>query len=155
MFKKIKNPVAFGRKWDSEAELEYYQHLIGIYGIENIELQPKFELIPQVKFKDKNKRTQTHITYSPDFKIGNKIIEYKGHLNPDARLKIKLFNWKYPEFDFEVISENPDKNSSIRFVTYDEAQKYLREQKKKKEVKKVSGIKKVKKVVKNENIGGV
>ena len=144
MFKNIKNPIAFGRNWDSESELSYYKHLIGIYGIENIELQPKFELIPGVKLK--NGKKQLAITYSPDFKIGNKVIEFKGFLTEASRLRIKMFNWKYPEFDFEVISENPDNNSMIKFVTYDEAQKYLREQKKKKPTKKINVVKKIKKV---------
>lgn len=144
MFKNIKKPFAYGMAFDSQGELDYYQHLIGIYGIENIELQPKFELIPQVKLK--NSKKQAAITYSPDFKIGNKVIEFKGFLTEASRLRIKMFNWKYPEFDFEVISENPDKNSMVRFVTYDEAQKYLRDQKKKKGVKKVNAVKKIKKV---------
>ena len=146
MFKNIKNPVAFGRKWDSESELSYYKYLIGIYGIENIELQPKFELIPSVKLS--NGKKQLAITYSPDFKIGNKIIEFKGFLTEASRLRIKMFNWKYPEFDFEVISENPDKNSMIKFVAYDEAQKYLREQKKKKPSKKLKVTKPRKKPLK-------
>lgn len=146
MFKNIKNPVAFGRKWHSESELLYYKYLISLYGIENIELQPKFELIPGVKLK--NGKKQTHITYSPDFKIGNKIIEFKGFLTEASKMRIKLFRWKYPEFDFEVISQNPDENSMVKFVTYDEAQKYLREQRKKKATKKANVAKPRKKLKK-------
>ena len=143
MFKNIKKPVAFGRTFDSQAELDYYKYLISLYGIENIELQPKFELIPGVKLK--NGKKQTHITYSPDFKIGNKIIEFKGFLTEASKMRIKLFRWKYPEFDFEIISQNPDENSNKKFVTYDEAQKWKREHKKPKVKKAVKPRKKPKK----------
>lgn len=141
-----KKIIFLGKTFDSAGELSYYKYLIGIYGIENIELQPKFELIPSVKLS--NGKKQLAITYSPDFKIGNKVIEFKGFLTEASRLRIKMFNWKYQEFDFEVISENPDKNSVIKFVTYDEAQKYIRDQKKKKLIKKVKATKPRKKPLK-------
>ena len=114
---KYRNKVVYvdGVKFDSQKEADRYIFLrkceeAGL--ITNLELQPKFELIPAVreeyiehlKTKDKVKtRTlQLAINYKADFrytKDGEEVIEdIKAHpkmLTKEFELKFKLFFWKF------------------------------------------------------------
>lgn len=143
---KLKNEKIerFGRVFDSKAELKFFEKLLGSHKKEDIIIQPKFLLLEGLKLK--NGKKQSHITYSADFQVGNTVYEVKGFLTEASRLRIKMFNVKYPELNLKVISENPDKNSPQKFIDYDEAQKIKRlseksNSKNKKTVKKSKPIK--------------
>lgn len=100
-----KKTTVDGHTFDSKAEAKRYQELklmlrAGV--IEDLELQPKFEIIP--KQKDERKAS-----YIADFKYydkekGTEVVEdVKGGRATQTQayvLKRKLFKLKYPQYEF-------------------------------------------------------
>lgn len=92
--------------FDSKSEARYWDQLmlqLKAGEIKSIELQPKFELQPSYKFRGKTIRA---INYIADFLVeypdGRKeIIDCKGHLTQEFKLKKKLFHFRYP--DLEIV----------------------------------------------------
>jgi len=99
-YKNIKK-MCDGYKFDSSVEMKYYEKLKDDKAkglILNFELQPRFELQPKYKNKDKTIRA---IVYMADFQVYYKglwteVIDVKGMATPEAKLKRKMFNYKYP-----------------------------------------------------------
>lgn len=99
-----------GITFDSKAEAARYSELkllqrAGL--IRDLTLQPEFELIPQYK---KNGRTVRRTTYRADFsytetKTGRYVIEdVKGVRTELYRLKKKLFEYRYPDWEIKEIT---------------------------------------------------
>ena len=96
-----------GHDFDSIAEGTRYRELAlleRVGKIKNLELQPKFLL--QEGFK-KNGKTYKKIEYIADFKYeenGKIIVEdVKGMQTDVFKLKHKLFEHKYPEYELKII----------------------------------------------------
>lgn len=94
-----------GITFDSKAEAERYAELKLLERgkvITDLTLQPEFELIPAFR---KNGKSYRKTTYRADFAYfdlekGKYIIEdVKGVLTPVYKLKKKLFEYKYPQFE--------------------------------------------------------
>ena len=93
--------------FDSQLEGRRYRELAlleRVGKIKNLELQPKFLL--QEGFK-KNGKTYKKIEYIADFKYeenGKIIVEdVKGMQTDVFKLKHKLFEHKYPEYELKII----------------------------------------------------
>lgn len=85
--------------FDSKKEADRYVQLkllLKAGKIEDLKLQPKYELQPKYKM---NGKTVSAITYTPDFEYyedGIKIVEdVKGFKTRDYILRKKLFEYKY------------------------------------------------------------
>jgi hypothetical protein len=95
--------------FDSELEMKYYRDVICV-GLENgsikkCECQVKYELQPKYKYNDKNILA---INYVADFVItykDNSVIvwDVKGLADATAKLKKKMFHFKYPEVNYKWV----------------------------------------------------
>ncbi|MGZ2417728.1 uncharacterized protein DUF1064 [Staphylococcus caledonicus] len=119
-----------GITFDSKVECEYYQYLeSNMNGVnyDYIELQPRYELIP--KF-GKQRKTE----YIADFALylDNKLIEVidvKGMATDTAKLKAKLFRYKYPNTKLTWICKAP-KYTGLEWITYEDLKAVRRKRKK-------------------------
>ena len=100
--------VVDGIKFDSKAEAERYRELklmeqAGI--ITDLQLQPKFPLIPTFR---KNGQTFRGITYIADFAYtenGRKVVEdVKGFKTAVYKLKRKLFEYTYQDISLTEVN---------------------------------------------------
>lgn len=97
-----------GIVFDSKKEANKYQELklLKMAGeIKDFDLQPVFVL--QEKF-EKNGKKFREIKYIADFKVIEndgtvRIIDTKGFRTKDFELKLKMFEYKYLEYQLEVI----------------------------------------------------
>lgn len=95
-------------KFDSMLESDYYLHLLDEKKKGNImdfEIKPSFILQPSFK---KNNKTFTAIKYIADFKVillsGEElIVDTKGFITPDFKIKLKLFEYNYPHLSLKVV----------------------------------------------------
>ena len=75
--------------------------------IKDLELQPRYELIPQ--FTDWKGEKYNSITYVADFRyyevITKRIVveDFKGYETDVFKIKEKLLRYKYPDLDFRII----------------------------------------------------
>lgn len=92
-----------GIVFDSKAEMEYYRDVVlplaAAGEIVQYELQKSFELQPGFRHDGKAVRA---IAYVCDFYLIYKgghteVIDVKGMATPEAKLKRKMFMYKYPE----------------------------------------------------------
>lgn len=98
-----------GKKFDSKAEMEYYQQLLWLKKageIKSINCQVRFELQPAYKLP--TGKTIRNITYVADFVVGYsdgkiKVIDVKGEKTDVYELKKKMLLYKYPDIDFEEV----------------------------------------------------
>ncbi|WP_436870273.1 DUF1064 domain-containing protein [Staphylococcus shinii] len=119
-----------GIVFDSTVECEYYQYLerqLNIFGFDEIEVQPKYELIPKVGKQRKSE-------YIADFALFNngklvEVIDVKGMATETAKLKAKLFRYLYPDVKLTWICKAP-KYTGEEWITYEELKKVRRERKK-------------------------
>lgn len=94
--KKVKyNNLTF----DSGLEVYFYKLLESNNLLENLKMQEPFELQPTFKHGNKTVRK---IEYISDFYLTDKkiVIETKGLLEEKAKIKHKIFKFKYPEHLF-------------------------------------------------------
>lgn len=98
-----------GHRFDSQAEARRYlvlRSMLEAGQIADLELQPKFELIPAFPHNGKKQRA---ITYIADFryidkKLGLDVVEdVKGVRTQAFAIKAKLMMYFYPEIDFRVV----------------------------------------------------
>lgn len=92
-----------GIVFDSKAEMEYYREVVlplaAAGEIVQYELQKSFVLQPGFRHDGKAVRA---ITYVRDFYLiykdgRSEVIDVKGMATPEAKLKRKMFLYKYPE----------------------------------------------------------
>lgn len=106
--------IRHGIKFDSTMEADFYDHLCDKYGKEKVIIQPKFEL--QSSFKQDGKLVRA-ITYTADFMLNldghpifNSIVyDVKGMLTQQGKMRIKMFQQKYPELSLQLITKCPKK----------------------------------------------
>lgn len=93
--------TAYGIVFDSRMEMMFYLHLLERERkgeIRNIELQPRFELLPK----------PNRITYIADFRVTNQdgtqtVFDVKGRETPVFKLKKKMMRHFHPNVDLKVI----------------------------------------------------
>ena len=97
-----KKIIIDGIKFDSTMEGLFYRLLKK----NNTEftMQPKFELQPGFKKRDKKYMA---LNYIGDFRIKDFIIDIKGMKTPVFNLKKKLFEYKYSELDLLCLTKCP------------------------------------------------
>lgn len=96
--------------FDSILEASYYRDLLLLQKageVKYIELQPKFTLQPRF---EKNGIKIDAITYTADFKVQYsngkvEIIDVKGMVTKEFKLKWKIFEYKFPELNLKVIDK--------------------------------------------------
>ena len=124
--------------YDSELEMKYFRDIIEVGlkdgSIIDCKRQVKYELQPKYKYKDK---TVLAINYVADFVVtyaNNSVIVWdtKGLADATAKLKKKLFHYKYPEVDYRWVGFSAIDGG---WVEYDVIQKG-RAKRKKNKVKK-------------------
>ncbi|MDO0953440.1 DUF1064 domain-containing protein [Mammaliicoccus sciuri] len=128
--KKIKYK---GITFDSTVECDFYKFLekqINVGKFDHIEIQPRYELIPKI---DKQRKTE----YIADFALWKndeliEVIDVKGMATETAKLKAKLFRYKYPDVKLTWICKAP-KYTGKEWIEYDDLKKVRRERKKAKE----------------------
>ncbi len=89
--------------FDSKDEAKFYTYLKQLYPKADIELQPKFELLPKFSYHKEKIRV---INYIADFRIGKYVIDVKGVYTEAFKLKAKMFKYKYPELILLVGTSN-------------------------------------------------
>ena len=123
--------------FDSKNESLYYQALkdMKINGlIKDFELQPKFEL--QEAFV-KNGKKYRAINYIADFRVINNdgsayIVDIKGILTTEFKIKMKLFNYKYPDIELRLLCKSLKFGDEYGFINYYELQDIRKQNKKSK-----------------------
>ncbi|GAA0115262.1 DUF1064 domain-containing protein [Clostridium senegalense] len=126
--------VVDGITFDSKAESQFYEHLKDLKAKEkilNFELQPRYLLTPSFKKLGKNYRKAEYVA---DFLIYHldgslEVIDIKGLATETAKLKAKLFNYKYPNLKLTWLVRNL-KYSKTGWIEYDELAKLRRKNKK-------------------------
>ena len=133
-----KKTVVDGITFDSRDESLYYQALKDMKTkglIKDYKLQPKFILQESFVKNDKKYRP---ITYIADFRVINNdgsfyIVDVKGMLTTEFKIKMKLFNYKYPDIELKLISRSVKYGDEYGFIDYDELQKIRKQNKKSKQ----------------------
>lgn len=88
-----------GIKFDSEVERDYYEYLLTLYPEDRIVLQPSYTLIEAFVNVECEKIRPT--VYRADFAIlgscdlQSEVIDVKGFMTPDFKIKKKLFEYIY------------------------------------------------------------
>ena len=129
--KRTYNNIIF----DSELEMKYYRDVLLPLAesgeIVEYELQRKYELQPKFKYANNTIRA---IDYIADFYIKYRdghevVIDTKGMPDSVAKLKRKMFHYKYPDVDYKWMTCIKKYGG---WIEYDEYQKLKREEKKNK-----------------------
>lgn len=119
-----------GIVFDSTVECEYYQYLesrMHLAGYDHIQVQPRFEVIPKVGKQRKTEYVGDFALYFETKLI--EVIDVKGMPTETAKLKAKLFRYKYPDVKLTWICKAP-KYTGKQWITYEELIKVRRERKK-------------------------
>jgi hypothetical protein len=95
----------FPSKRESDYYLTYKEMLIN-GEIVGLQLQPRFELIPA--FKNHSGKSVRPCHYTADFLLtypdGRQVVvEVKGFRTRDYVLRRKMFEYKYPQYEFEEV----------------------------------------------------
>lgn len=109
--------------FDSKNEALYYQMLKEMKTkglIKDFELQPKFIL--QEGF-EKDEKKYRAINYIADFRVINNddsfyVVDVKGMLTTEFKIKMKLFNYKYPDIELRLISRSVKYGNEYGFIDY-------------------------------------
>ena len=121
--------------FDSKDEALYYQALKDMKAkglIKDFELQPEFIL--QEGF-EKDEKKYRAIKYTADFRVltnndSSYIVDVKGMLTTEFKIKMKLFNYKYPDIELRLISRSVKYGNEYGFIDYYELQKIRKQNKK-------------------------
>ena len=82
-----------------------------------IEIQPRYELIPKFGNQRKTEYIADFALYLDNDLI--EVIDVKGMATTTAKLKAKLFRYKYPEVKLTWICKAP-KYTGLEWIEYDE-----------------------------------
>ncbi|CUT96455.1 MULTISPECIES: DUF1064 domain-containing protein [Staphylococcus] len=121
-----------GIVFDSKVECEYYQYLekkMNGVTYNRIEIQPRYELIPKFGNQRKTEYIADFALYLDNDLI--EVIDVKGMATTTAKLKAKLFRYKYPEVKLTWICKAP-KYTGLEWIEYDELIKVRRKRKREK-----------------------
>ena len=124
--------------FDSELEMKYYRDVICV-GIENgtiknCQRQVKYELQPKFKYNDKNILAINYVadfvvTYADDSVI---VWDTKGLADATAKLKKKMFHYRYPEVDYRWIGHSGIDGGWLEYDLIEKARSKRRKEKKEK-----------------------
>ncbi len=126
---RAKKVTVDGILFDSKTEAEYYVFLKKEERkgkISDLRCHPKYELVPTVVKLGKKQRAINYILDFDYIRDGRRIaVDVKGWAMEDAKLKRKLFNWRYPDIELQWVAR------SIRWgaggwIDYDDLQKIRR-----------------------------
>ena len=123
--------------FDSKNESLYYEALKDLKekgSIKDFELQPKYLL--QEAFV-KNGKKYRAINYIADFRVINNdgsayIVDIKGMLTTEFKIKMKLFNYKYPDIELKLVSRSVKFGDEYGFINYYKLQELRKQNKKSK-----------------------
>ena len=109
--------------FDSRDEALYYQSLKDMKAnglIKDFELQPKF-ILQESFIKDNKKYRPIH--YIADFRVINNdgsayIVDIKGILTTEFKIKMKLFNYKYPDIELRLLCKSLKFGDEYGFINY-------------------------------------
>lgn len=128
---RSKKTVIDGIVFDSRTEAEYYEYLKQLNKagkIYRLRCHPTYIL--QEAFERHGKKYKA-IKYIADFEYWNEeeqinvVIDVKGFAMEDARLKRKLFAYKYPEMELRWVAKSK-RYSKTGWIDYDELQRLRR-----------------------------
>ena len=128
---RSKKTVIDGIVFDSKTEAEYYEYLKRLEKdkkIYRLRCHPVYVLQDAVERHGKKYKA---IKYIADFEYWNDeeqinvVVDVKGFAMEDARLKRKLFTYKYPLYRLEWVAKS-NKYSKTGWIDYDELQKLRR-----------------------------
>lgn len=132
---RSKKTVIDGITFDSKTEAEYYEYLKGLEKdkkIYRLRCHPAYTLQDAVERHGKKYKA---IKYIADFEYWNEdeqinvVIDVKGYAMEDAKMKRKLFAYKYPSYKLEWVAKS-NKYSKTGWIDYDELQKLRRKARK-------------------------
>ena len=123
--------------FDSKNEALYYEALKDMKAkglIKDFELQPEFIL--QEGF-EKDEKKYRPIKYTADFRVltnndSSYIVDVKGMLTTEFKIKMKLFNYKYPDIELRLLCKSLKFGDEYGFINYYELQKIRKQNKKSK-----------------------
>lgn len=128
---RSKKTVIDGVTFDSKTEAEYYEYLKSLERdkkIYRLRCHPVYELQKPIERHGKKYKA---IKYIADFEYWNEdeqinvVVDVKGYAMEDARLKRKLFAYKYPLYKLVWVAKS-NKYSKTGWIDYDELQKLRR-----------------------------
>lgn len=128
---RSKKTVIGGITFDSKTEAEYYEYLKRLEKdkkIYRLRCHPMFIL--QEAFEQDGKKYKA-IKYIADFEYWNEeeqthvVVDVKGFAMEDAKLKRKLFAYKYPFYKLIWVAKS-NKYSETGWIDYDELQRLRR-----------------------------
>ncbi len=101
--------------FDSSLELYFYKLLEVNNLADKVEMQLSFELQPSFK---RGKQTIRRIDYVADYVFDDKkiIVEPKGLLEEKAKIKHKIFKYKYPEYLFFMPRNQKDCEEVVKQI---------------------------------------
>jgi hypothetical protein len=121
--------------FDSELEMRYYRDVICV-GLKNgtikdCQLQVKYELQPKFKYQGENILA---INYVADFVITYKddsieVIDTKGLPDATAKLKKKLFHYKYPNVNYKWIGYSKQDGGYLEYKDIEKARSKRKKEK--------------------------
>lgn len=132
---RSKKTVIDGIVFDSKTEAEYYEYLKTLEKnkkIYRLRCHPTFIL--QEAFEQDGKKYKA-IKYIADFAYWNDeeqtsvVVDVKGYAMEDAKLKRKLFAYKYSDWKLVWVAKS-NKYSETGWIDYDELQKLKRKARK-------------------------
>ena len=121
---KNKKTELDGFKFDSEMESHYYLYLKSLQNIGEVvsfEMQPLYIL--QEGFISKDGQKIRPIQYKADFKViyadgHEEVIDVKGQMTSEFKLKKKMFLYKYRDIDFKCVQERGRKSNKYCYVAW-------------------------------------
>lgn len=128
---RSKKTVIDGITFDSKTEAEYYEYLKQlnragkIYGLR---CHPVYTLQKPIERHGKKYKAIKYIAdfeYCSDEEQTNIVVDVKGYAMEDAKLKRKLFAYKYPLYKLEWVAKS-NKYSKTGWIDYDELQRLRR-----------------------------
>lgn len=128
---RSKKTVIDGITFDSKTEAEYYEYLKSLERdkkIYRLRCHPVYELQKPIERHGKKYKA---IKYIADFEYWNEdeqinvVVDVKGFAMEDAKLKRKLFAYKYPLYRLVWVAKS-NKYSATGWIDYDELQRLRR-----------------------------
>ena len=128
---RSKKTVIDGITFDSKTEAEYYEYLKSLEKdkkIHRLRCHPMYVLQDHVERHGKKYKAIKYIAdfvYWDDEAQINVVVDVKGFAMEDAKLKRKLFAYKYPSYKLVWVAKS-NKYSKTGWIDYDELQKLRR-----------------------------
>lgn len=125
-----------GIRFDSKVESLYYLHLKKLKEqgeLKDFKLQPVYELQPKFEYQGLKRRA---INYKADFLVIDNddketVIDIKGMPTTEAKLKRKMFEYRYPDKDLKWIVRSLKRGSETGgWITYEQNEEGKRKTKK-------------------------